>query len=67
MNNDRMFVLICNVLRAPRCSVCNAKFLYTHVQGEQHGFSEASAGIALQEEHTAPHQNVPHPVIVWCC
>jgi hypothetical protein len=54
LDNDPVFVLICNALRAPRCSVCNAKCLYTNVQGEQHGFSEASAGIALQE-HTSPH------------
>jgi hypothetical protein len=54
LDNDPVLVLICNVLRAPGCSVCNAKFLYNNVQGEQHGFSEASAGMALQE-HTAPH------------
>jgi len=34
------------------------------MQGEQHGSSEASSGITLQEEHTAPHQNVPHTVTV---
>jgi hypothetical protein len=34
------------------------------LQGQQYGFSEASFGISVQKEHTAPHQNVPHPVIV---